>query len=417
MSEENWRWCWNCSSLVFGGRDPSGRSPGVCAYPAFGGGHDTARSGNYVLENTGPGQSGWRWCRKCAALWFSGNNVTTVCPAGDRHSVEGSPDYVLRTIDDPPQHGQEGWRWCRKCQGLHFAPTIGGRQCAAGGEHETRGSGAYVIEDLGGELVWLDALSGLHTILDPPRVSMWWDRRSSNNHVPRNNPWDPPGTNQPWAEGADADVWPRPATVGGRPAIRVGDDLGGHHKGFQLRTPDGASLGLWDTPYTLFAVVQRTSARGDNHVIGSEGLDCGAFGGFCTQNSALHLGWVGDRTVRFGQWANDVDLGDVPPFRSDRPVVSILAAYSDTATKCVSLDEPGFSSVAPPRNDGSLLLPGERSLFVGGAARWRPPEYHFNGFIFEILILSVRLDHGRFNRKRRLLREKYGLGAEPFHAA
>lgn len=56
--------------------------------------------GSYVLSASGPGQSGWCWCKSCQGLFFAGAGAG-VCPAGGAHDGSGSGTYVLSggTID------------------------------------------------------------------------------------------------------------------------------------------------------------------------------------------------------------------------------------------------------------------------------------------------------------------------------
>jgi hypothetical protein len=87
-------------------------------------------------------QNGWRWCHKCQGLFFSRHNLG-VCPAGGKHDISESGDYILRQSE--PDFGQHEWRWCPKCQGLFFSGHNMG-VCPAGGEHSREGSGDYSLE-------------------------------------------------------------------------------------------------------------------------------------------------------------------------------------------------------------------------------------------------------------------------------
>ena len=43
------------------------------------------------------GQSDWRWCNKCAGLFYGGNDTRGRCPTdGNEHSRQGSADYTLQ---------------------------------------------------------------------------------------------------------------------------------------------------------------------------------------------------------------------------------------------------------------------------------------------------------------------------------
>lgn len=125
--QTNWRFCAKCKSLFFAGsknsRCPKG--PGLT--------HDTSGSGSYAILNNVPTptghQSGWRWCKKCAVMWF--NAPGSKCPATNgAHSLEGSGDYSIHvTADD----WQRGWRLCGSCGCLFFGTNLAGSKCAASG--------------------------------------------------------------------------------------------------------------------------------------------------------------------------------------------------------------------------------------------------------------------------------------------
>jgi hypothetical protein len=137
--ESNWRWCYRCQGMFFGGNATFG------ACPAPGGGpHSDIASGNYTLtQGSGSGESDWRWCDRCQGLWFAGNGTSGVCPAGGGHSDSGSGDYFL--IQGSSSIGQSDWRWCDRCQGLWFAGNGTSGACPAGGGHSDSGSGNYFL--------------------------------------------------------------------------------------------------------------------------------------------------------------------------------------------------------------------------------------------------------------------------------
>jgi hypothetical protein len=119
--QSNWRWCRKCQGLAFGGH-----SGGVCPKGAA---HDFSQSGDYVLLGNPaplpPGyQPSWRWCRKCDGLAYGGGQIGP-CPAGGVHDHAGSSDYAL-PINNANAEGQTNWRWCNKCQGLAFAGGASG---------------------------------------------------------------------------------------------------------------------------------------------------------------------------------------------------------------------------------------------------------------------------------------------------
>jgi hypothetical protein len=91
-------------------------------------------------------QDGWRWCSKCAAIWFSLNPSASVCPAGGSHGQEGSGHYFIpHNVSPRIDRVSRSWRHCPKCQGLWGTDWPGRSGCPAGGEHATTGSGYYAL--------------------------------------------------------------------------------------------------------------------------------------------------------------------------------------------------------------------------------------------------------------------------------
>jgi hypothetical protein len=146
LRQDNWRWCQKCHLLFFaGGAAPAG-PVGSC--PDGGGGHDGSASAGYVLAMSAPNhdaQPGWRWCSNCSALVF-GNSPSTPCPGHRQHAVSGSGEYFVRFGAGAPS-AQPGWRWCATCQGL-FLGSPGSVCAATAGPHSAAGSGQYVVDQV-----------------------------------------------------------------------------------------------------------------------------------------------------------------------------------------------------------------------------------------------------------------------------
>jgi hypothetical protein len=73
-------------------------------------------------------QENWKWCSKCACVFFAGD---AVCRANNGvHDLSASAMYTDSYQGDAP--GQDKWKWCKKCQVLSYTGnTIGA--CQAGG--------------------------------------------------------------------------------------------------------------------------------------------------------------------------------------------------------------------------------------------------------------------------------------------
>jgi hypothetical protein len=132
--ESNWRWCFRCEGLHWGG------GTGVC--PA-GGAHVTVKSPNYTLAiNAGNGQGEWKWCKTCQGLWFSGRGSPGRCPTGGGHDATDKNVYFMAQNTGA---GEPDWRFCKKCMGMFWSghPTKG--KCPATGEHDLSESGNYSL--------------------------------------------------------------------------------------------------------------------------------------------------------------------------------------------------------------------------------------------------------------------------------
>jgi hypothetical protein len=105
---------------------------------------NSGNSGNDIVLGMvdRPGQSNWRWCKKCQVLAFwDGSRKPGPCPAGERHEHLESSLYSLK--HDTKIGGQNNWRWCSKCEGLVHGVLVG--KCPGGGNHELEMIFDYVL--------------------------------------------------------------------------------------------------------------------------------------------------------------------------------------------------------------------------------------------------------------------------------
>ncbi|MFP5346407.1 MAG: hypothetical protein ACLGIA_05220 [Actinomycetes bacterium] len=141
--QSGWRWCNRCQCLFYGDNYTSG-------WCTRGGGHNWSGSGSYTPNygSYSPGQGGWCWCNRCQTMWWGGSNNSGYCPAdsgGGRrqgHSKYGSGDYHCQYGGYPGGQQQSGWRWCRKCYCMCYSGN-GYGYCPSGRGHDFGGSGAY----------------------------------------------------------------------------------------------------------------------------------------------------------------------------------------------------------------------------------------------------------------------------------
>jgi len=90
----------------------------------------------YGTKQPTPVQEGWRFCRKCQAMFFDGYPGKGVCPAGGAHAAEGF-NFVLP--HDVAGGGQRDWRYCAKCYAMFFDGYPSKGVCPAGGAHAAEG--------------------------------------------------------------------------------------------------------------------------------------------------------------------------------------------------------------------------------------------------------------------------------------
>lgn len=187
-NQSGWRWCQKCQGLSFSGNLDQGSCPSggkhdgskSAKYLMQFGGDD---------GNTNP-QGGWRWCEKCQGLFWShlaffpGEELGEIskCPAGGTHAgsfttPSRSGLYVMEFGQGAGNtNPQGGWRFCKKCRGLFFSGFPDQGNCPSSGKHNSSNSGPYVmyieqmhtvVGDI--RLKWL-ALGGPTSFLGQPLI-------------------------------------------------------------------------------------------------------------------------------------------------------------------------------------------------------------------------------------------------------
>ena len=151
-SQTGWRRCYLCEGLWFSGNGSNGHCPVGSGVFGTDHNHQSNPSLDYQLfgDSEGqPGQNGWFWCYACQGLWFGGNVGFGYCP--DRgaagHAAVGTGNYRLQSMPNPVGNGQNTWRFCYKCAGLWFFGDgqPASNTCPAGGAHSSSGSGDYFL--------------------------------------------------------------------------------------------------------------------------------------------------------------------------------------------------------------------------------------------------------------------------------
>jgi hypothetical protein len=137
MQQSDWRFCGKCFSMFFDG-DPNrkgacpndGRNHSAVGY-MFTLPHDIPEAGN--------GQSQWRFCQKCFAMFFDADpNHKGICDAGGGHQSQGFM-FVLPHDVPGSSTAQTAWRFCQKCFVMFFDGFDGKGSCAGRGGHQSQG--------------------------------------------------------------------------------------------------------------------------------------------------------------------------------------------------------------------------------------------------------------------------------------
>ena len=66
-------------------------------------------------------QDGWRFCAKCAGLYFKYQGKNGVCPSSGKHQTQMHGGIYTLNLDASGLPGEQGWKYCNKCRVLFFA--------------------------------------------------------------------------------------------------------------------------------------------------------------------------------------------------------------------------------------------------------------------------------------------------------
>jgi hypothetical protein len=143
--QTNWRYCRKCQSMFYDGYAAKGTCP-------VGGAH--ASSGlNFVLQHDAffkvydVQQDKWRYCDKCFALHFDGFATSGRC-AVQGHVAAGLNFSLRHDVNDP---GQDQWRYCSKCSSMYYDGYRPKGVCPQGGEHAAAGFNFNLPHDVPGD--------------------------------------------------------------------------------------------------------------------------------------------------------------------------------------------------------------------------------------------------------------------------
>jgi hypothetical protein len=136
FGQGSWRYCTLCKGLYYDG-DPVQK--GVCPGAATPGTGHAPGPYNFVLPHDRPADSGqpdWRFCTKCYLLFFDHQVEISACPAGGTHAaaLNGGFNFSL-PHDVAPGPGQTDWRFCGKCRAMFYNGYPDKGACPAGAGH------------------------------------------------------------------------------------------------------------------------------------------------------------------------------------------------------------------------------------------------------------------------------------------
>lgn len=146
QNQSNWKLCGKCMALFW---SIEGEDPGLC--PANGQ-HESIgnlfRIPHISIQPDGAHQPDWRFCRKCYSLFWDGDpNVRSVCPKdNDRHERAGF-NFLLPFLPGEFTNSPPHWRFCWKCAALFFEGEPSA--CPSGhGPHEAAGWRFPLMQDI-----------------------------------------------------------------------------------------------------------------------------------------------------------------------------------------------------------------------------------------------------------------------------
>jgi hypothetical protein len=148
-AQNEWRFCGKCAALFWNGGDK-----GACS---SGGAHDPSGF-NFFLpigsDDLPHGQSDWRCCIKCAGLFFYGDTTAPgLCPRGGSHDPGNTLHFVLPIAMPELPQAQANWRYCGKCRALFYDGLPFKGSCPGGGPHVSTGFNFTLPHDINAPIV------------------------------------------------------------------------------------------------------------------------------------------------------------------------------------------------------------------------------------------------------------------------
>lgn len=112
---------------------------GSCA----GGGNHTQATVELMIDDRGTGEKGWRFCKKCGALYSASDATAETCIGKASHSPDVNEFTVIKTAVDKPAN--DTWCKCKKCFCMFQRNSGANGTCAKSGNHEEAASETYAV--------------------------------------------------------------------------------------------------------------------------------------------------------------------------------------------------------------------------------------------------------------------------------
>ncbi len=240
----------------------------------------------------------------------------------------------------------------------------------------------------GGLAMWLEADQGVTTNASG-LVSRWADQSGHGRDAAQTNP-----LYQPALVGANPEV-------GGRPTVRFALGANGLSGQGQTLPFDGSFIA--NTDYTVFAVAARD--RGGPYGSGNDAQALANFfvtGSSAAANSSFIVGWENGTTLRFSQFANDLDL-TVPAWNGSRMWSLMTFLLDGGAGRSTFL---GVTQSAGASNTNRTRLASNAGANIG---RFAATQYWFQGDVAELVFFDHALTCSERMAVEQYLAGKYSL--------
>jgi len=95
-----------------------------------------------MVNDTGSGEKGWKFCKYCAALYYASSATAGTCVGGGSH-VAVEVEFTLTKVSSGSD-SSNSWAKCGKCACL-YQRGGGTANCAKGASHEAASTDSYTV--------------------------------------------------------------------------------------------------------------------------------------------------------------------------------------------------------------------------------------------------------------------------------